>query len=57
VKSEGMLLEVKLKENQKTEEQCNLKECCWWPNWRKKGEGKEKKKERKAQVELGTSFK
>ncbi len=52
-----MLLEVKLKENQKTEEQCNLKECCWWPNWRKKGEGKEKKKERKAQVELGTSFK
>jgi hypothetical protein len=31
-----MLLEVKLKENQKTEEQWNLKECCWWPNWRRK---------------------
>jgi hypothetical protein len=37
-----MLLEVKLKENQKTEEQWNLKECCWWPNWRRKGAGKKK---------------
>lgn len=42
VESKGMLLEVKLNENQKTEEQWNLKECCWWPNWRKKGEGKKK---------------
>jgi hypothetical protein len=25
---------------QKTEEQWNLKECCWCPNWRRKGERK-----------------
>jgi hypothetical protein len=37
-----MLLEVKLKENQKTEEQWNLKECYWWPNWRRKGGGEKK---------------
>lgn len=35
-----LLLEKLISLPQKTEEQWNLKECCWWPNWRRKGEKK-----------------